>query len=34
MSNSFQALVARKDETQHCAFETLTLDDLDAGDVT
>ena len=35
MSDSFRALVANKDgERQTCAFQTLTLDDLDAGDVT
>ena len=35
MSDSFRALVARKDgEQQRCAFETLGLDDLDDGDVT
>ncbi|EAQ95755.1 acrylyl-CoA reductase (NADPH) [Congregibacter litoralis] len=34
MSDSFNALVARKDDSYACAYETLTLDDLDAGDVT
>lgn len=35
MSESFQALVARKtDEKVHCQYETLSLDDLDEGDVT
>ncbi|WOJ96322.1 MDR family oxidoreductase [Congregibacter brevis] len=34
MSDSFKALVARKEETLSCSYETLTLDDLDAGDVT
>jgi acrylyl-CoA reductase (NADPH) len=35
MNDSFQALVARKtDDAQHCAYETLSLDDLDEGDVT
>jgi len=35
MSDSFQALVAHKtDDGQHCAYETLGLDDLDDGDVT
>lgn len=34
MSESFQALVARKNDNFSCSYETLTLDDLDAGDVT
>ncbi|WP_439106047.1 acrylyl-CoA reductase (NADPH) [Congregibacter sp.] len=34
MSASFNALVARKDDTLSSSYETLTLDDLDAGDVT
>jgi acrylyl-CoA reductase (NADPH) len=35
MSDSFQALVARREDDQHrCTYETLTLDDLDDGDVT
>ncbi|WP_439101615.1 alcohol dehydrogenase catalytic domain-containing protein, partial [Congregibacter sp.] len=34
MSDSFNALVARKEDSYACAYETLTLDDLDAGDVT
>ncbi|MFT4872707.1 MDR family oxidoreductase [Congregibacter sp.] len=34
MSDSFNALVARKDHSYSCDYETLTLDDLDAGDVT
>jgi len=32
--DTFRALVARKDEQQSCAYETLSLEDLDAGDVT
>lgn len=32
--DSFNALVARKDDKQHCAFENLTLNDLDDGNVT
>jgi acrylyl-CoA reductase (NADPH) len=34
MSDSFQALVARKDGEQRCAYERLSLNDLDDGDVT
>lgn len=35
MTDTFRALVARKsDDEQSCAFEDLTLEDLDAGDVT
>ncbi|MFT7288326.1 MAG: acrylyl-CoA reductase (NADPH) [Halieaceae bacterium] len=34
MTNSFKALIARKDDEYRCGYETLTLDDLDAGDVT
>ncbi|EED32502.1 alcohol dehydrogenase, zinc-binding domain protein [gamma proteobacterium NOR5-3] len=34
MSDSFNALVARKDESLSCNYETFRLDDLDAGDVT
>lgn len=34
MSDSFNALIARKDDSHSCDYETLTLDDLDAGDVT
>ncbi|MEM1403194.1 MAG: MDR family oxidoreductase [Pseudomonadota bacterium] len=35
MSETFRALVARKDDDgQQCAFETLSLNDLDDGDVT
>lgn len=35
MSDSFSALVARKKDDQHsCSYETLSMGDLDAGDVT
>ena len=35
MSDKFQALLARKvDDQHHCAYEELSLDDLEPGDVT
>lgn len=34
MSENFNALVAHKDESLHCKYQMLTLEDLDAGDVT